>query len=417
MVGLSHQTAPVEFREQVALDQAGIVRTLNGLREDHSTAEALVLSTCNRTEIYAVFTDDGDHHAELSDLLASGTGVPREQLGDHIYRRSDRDVVEHLFMVAGGLDSMVVGENQILGQVREAYSSAVTCRTNGPLVNKLLHRALRVGKQVRTRTGIGAGRTSVAAVACDLAEKIFSDLTSRSMLLVGAGETGELVARHALDRGIRELRIANRTKARAEELVGRLGGEAVSWDGLWDAVAAADVLVTATAATEPVITAGPMRQAMGRRQAPLFIIDIAVPRDVDPAVDSLPDVFLYDIDALQEVLREGSERRRGEVHRARAIVAAECDKFIEWHRRQGVTPTIVQMRDQFEGIRATELERLRDKLAEEDFERVERMTRAMVNKLLHHPTVQMKQAASQPEGGSLVKALRLLLGLDEEGGR
>ncbi len=417
MVGLSHQTAPVEFREQVALDQAGIVRTLNSLRESHEVAEAMVLSTCNRTEIYAVYTDDGKHYGDLTELLSGGTALPRADLEGHVYRRADRDVVEHLFMVAAGLDSMVVGENQILAQVREAYSSAVTCRTNGPLVNKLLHRSLRVGKQVRTRTGIGEGRRSVAAVACDLAEKIFADLSDRTLLLVGAGETGELVARHALDRGVRELLVTNRTLERAEELARSLRGTVVSWDHLWDAVADADVLVTATGATEPVVTAEPLQRAIAHRKTPLFVIDIAVPRNVDPEVDRLQDVFLYDIDALQEMVKEVGERRRAEVHRARAIVSAEVDKFAQWHRTQGVTPTIVQMREQFEGIRAAELEKLRGKLSDDDLKAVERMTRAMVNKLLHHPTVQMKQSASEPEGGTLVKALRLLLGLDEEGGR
>lgn len=417
MIGLSHQTAPVEFREQVALDQAGVVRTLNALRENHDVVEAMVLSTCNRTEIYAVYADDGKHYGELTELLASGTSLPGDDLAGHVYRRADRDVVEHLFMVAAGLDSMVVGENQILAQVREAYSSAVTCRTNGPLVNKLLHHSLRVGKQVRTRTGIGEGRRSVAAVACDLAEKIFADLSERTMLLVGAGETGALVARHALDRGIRQLVITNRTLERAEELAAELGGAVVPWDDLWKAVADADVLVTATGASEPVVTAAPLQRAISRRKTPLFIIDIAVPRDVDPAVDRLPDVFLYDMDALQEMVKEVGERRRAEVHRARAIVAGECDKFAEWHRRQGVTPTIVQMREQFERIRVAELEKLDGKLADEDLQKVDQATRAMVNKLLHHPTVQMKQSATQPEGGTLVKALRLLLGLDEEGGR
>jgi len=417
MVGLSHQTAPVEFREQVALDQPGIVRTLNSLRETSTVVEAMVLSTCNRTEVYAVYSDDDGHHDELADLLASGTTLPREELDGHVYRRSDRDVVEHLFMVAGGLDSMVIGENQILGQVRDAYSHAVTCRTNGPLVNKLLHRALRVGKQVRTQTGVGEGRMSVAAVACDLAEKIFADLDERTLLMVGAGETGELVARHALDRGIRQLLITNRTYERAEAVAEELGGTPVPWEQLDEALNDTDVLVTSTGATEPVITAPLIRRAVARRKTPLFIIDIAVPRDVDPDVDRIEDVFLYDIDALQEVVKEVVERRRGEVHRARAIVAGECDKFLEWHRRQGVTPTIVQMREQFEGVRQAEIEKLRGKLSDEDFKRGDGMTRGMVNKLLHHPTVQMKQSASKPEGGSMVKALRLLLGLDEEGGR
>ncbi len=417
MVGLSHQTAPVEFREQVALDQPGIVRTLNSLRETPTVTEAIVLSTCNRTELYAIYNDDEGHHDELADLLFSGTTLPRDLLENHVYRRSDREVVEHLFMVAGGLDSMVIGENQILGQVRDAYTHAVTCRTNGPLVNKLLHWALRVGKQIRTQTGVGEGRMSVAAVACDLAEKIFADLEKRSMLLVGAGETGELVARHARDRGIGRLLITNRTYERAEALAEELGGTTVAWDDLWSAVAEADVLVTSTGATEPVITAAPLKRAIAHRRNPLFVIDIAVPRDVAPDVDRLDDVFLYDIDALQEVVKEVVERRSGEVHRARAIVSAELDKFVEWHERQEVTPTIVQMREQFEGVRQAELDKLRGKLSDDDFKRVDGVTRGMVNKLLHHPTVQMKQSASRSEGGTMVRALRLLLGLDEERGR
>lgn len=417
MVGLSHQTAPVAFRERVAMDADGVVRTLNRLRESGQYTESLVLSTCNRTEVYAVLPPEVDEHDAMLAVLADSSGVPVDEIESHTYRRHDRDVAEHLFMVAAGLDSMVVGENQIQAQVREAFSMAVACRTNGPLLNKLLHWALRAGKQVRTSTGVGHGRLSVASVACDLAQKIFADLSTRSVLLVGAGETGELVARHMRDRGVTDLAITNRTAARAESLASRLGGRTVPFDGLWTAVAQADVLITSTSATEPIVTAGPLGKALGRRRTPLFIIDIAVPRDVHPGVDGLHNVFLYDIDALEEVVRTSIDRRRAEVHRARAIVASEVDKFVGWQQRQQVTPTIVQMREQFETVRVAEVEKLRRDLSDEDFERVDRATRALVAKLLHHPTVGMKRAAGREDSGKLLTAFRQLLGLDEEPSR
>ena len=417
MVGLSHQTTSVAFRERVALDRDGSIRLLNLLREKADVAEGLVVSTCNRTEVYAVFHGEAATHDALTGMLAEQTGVPHEELNSHVYRRQDEDVVEHLFMVASGLDSMVVGENQILAQVREAYSHSVACRANGPVVNKLLHWSLRIGKQVRTRTGVGEGHVSVAAAACELAQKIYADLSRHSVLLVGAGATGQLVVRHMLDHGVQDLTIANRTLARAQELTGNLAGKPIELDGIWQVLPTTDVLITSTAATEPLISEGLLKKALAGRKTPLFIIDIAVPRDVDPAVDSLDSVFLYDLDALQKVVAENVDRRRAEVHRARAMVAAEVPKFASWHRSQSVTPTIIQLRDQFEQTRVQELEKLRKTLDDEDFDKVERMTRAMVNKLLHHPTVQMKQAARSPEGGTMIRAFRQLLGLDEEPGR
>lgn len=414
LLGLSHQTASVDFRERVALDQHGAVRLLNRLRETPGIEESLVISTCNRTEIYAVAQDDLDILEPMAALLADQTGVHREELDAHVYRRADRDVVHHLFMVASGLDSMVVGENQILGQVKEAYSNAVTTRAKGPLVDALMHRAFMLGKQVRTQTGLGRGRLSVAGVACELAEKIFHDLSTRKVLLVGAGETGELVITHLKEHGVTDITVTNRTLVRAEELSVRFGGRAVPFDGLWDAVGQAEILITSTAAAEPVITAEPLRRALGRRATPLFIIDIAVPRDVAADVDDLADVFLYDIDALQTVVRETIDKRRGEVHRARAMVAEATDRFVDWQRSQAVTPTIVQVREQFEAIRHDEIEKLKGQMTAADFEVVDRATRAIINKLLHHPTVHIKQAAKKPDSGPVLQAFRLLLGLDDE---
>ena len=417
MVGLSHQTAPVAFRERVAMDADGVVRTLNRLRESGQFTESLVLSTCNRTEVYAVLPPEVDEHDAMLAVLADSSGVPVDEIESHTYRRHDRDVAEHLFMVAAGLDSMVVGENQIQAQVREAFSMAVACRTNGPLLNKLMHWALRVGKQVRTSTGIGHGRLSVASVACDLAQKIFADLSSRSVLLLGAGDTGELVARHMLDRGVTDLSITNRTARRAEDLAQRLGGRTVPYDDLWVAVAQADVLITSTSAPEPIIAAAPLTQALARRRAPLFIIDIAVPRDVAPEVDDLRNVFLYDIDALEEVVRTSIGRRRAEVHRARAMVAAEVEKFVGWQQRQHVTPTIVQMREQFESVRTAEMDKLRRPGGDDHSAGGAGATRARGAKLLHHPTVGMKRAAGREDSGKLLTAFRQLLGLDEEPNR
>jgi glutamyl-tRNA reductase len=411
MIGISHATAPVAARECLALDDTARARVFDDLAENAGVLEAMVLSTCNRTEIYALL-DEQTAHDDLVRALRAGSGQAPADAEEYLFRHCGDDVAEHLFSVVSGLDSMVLGESQIVAQVREAHRSAAEAGLSGKVLDGLLRRALKVGKAVRNRTEIGAGHTSVAGVACDLARKVHDDLDRRTVVLIGAGETGELVVRHLLDSGVGELLIVNRTHGRALALAERLGGEAWPFEQLAEAVGRADVLITSTAAPRPLITSALLARAIPGRQRPLFIIDIAVPRDVSPDVDSIDEVYRYDLDTLSGLVEANLGSRCQALHAAREIVAAEVDKFAGWLRQQAVTPTILQLREQFESVRQLELEKLRSGLSDEDFRQVERATRAMVNRLLHLPTVQIKQAAREAESEPLVKAFRFLLGLD-----
>jgi glutamyl-tRNA reductase len=414
MIGVSHATAPVAARECLALDEEARVRVFDHLAGASGVLEAMVLSTCNRTEVYALL----DHQAPDDGLiraLRAGTGRATAGAEDYLFRRSGDDVAQHLFSVVSGLDSMVLGESQIVAQVREAHRSAADAGLTGRVLDGLLRRALKVGKAVRNRTDIGAGHTSVAGVACDLARKVHGDLDQRTVVLIGAGETGELVVRHLLDSGVGDLRIVNRTRERAQDLAERLGGHAEPFEDLADWVGRADVLITSTAAPHPIITAELLGGAIAGRQRPLFIIDIAVPRDVSPDVDAIDEVYRYDLDTLSGLVQTNLGSRCQALHAAREIVAGEVEKFAGWLRQQAVTPTILQLREQFEDVRRLELEKLRSGLSEEDFRLADRATQAMVNRLLHLPTVQIKQAAREAESEPLVKAFRFLLGLDGVG--
>ncbi len=413
LLGISHNTAPVAVRERIALDGMRARQLLDRLRSTPGVAEALVLSTCNRTEVYAVFDDGEPDPGRLLVSLCDVTGEAAATLEGHVYRLQGADVAHHLFSVAAGLDSMVIGESQILAQVRAAYAASVAARASGAVLDAMLHRAFRVGKAVRSRTGVGCGRVSVGGVACDLADKLFGGLGSRSVLLVGAGETGELVARHLVEDGVGELWITNRTGSRARDLVSELGGRAIPWDRFDRTLGSADVVITAVAAAEPILSAARLARARAGRDEPLLLIDIAVPRNVCEDVSGLHEVYLYDLDALQEVVRGADERRCEEVHAARAIVGDEVAKLGAWLRQQRVNPAIVQLRQQFEAIRQAEMEKLRRDLDPEALAQVDRATRALTNRLLHHPTVGLKHAARRPDSEPLLAAFLRLLGLED----
>jgi glutamyl-tRNA reductase len=400
LVGASHRTASVELRERLDFSSRGLDHALSALAAHPVVPEAVIVSTCNRAEIYVACEQPDRVREELVTFMGEYHRLPATEVRAHSYAHIDAEAARHLFRVASGLDSLVVGEPQILGQVKDAYAAASEAHTAGPLLNKLFHAAFGVGKRVRSETGLTEGAVSVSFAAVTLARKIFGNLSGCRVLVVGAGEMSKLTATHLKAQGIAELKIVSRTRASAEQLASEVGGTVIGWSDLARALRDADIVITATGAQMPIIDKAMVRAAVPvNRTRPLFIIDIAVPRDVAPDAGDVEQVFLYNIDDLQTIVRENLERRGSEVSRAEAIVDEELRKFLVWQRSRGAIPTVVALRQRFEAIRQSELQRLAPKLSQlppEARERVEEITRLIVEKLLIHPTEQLK-AAGDPE--------------------
>jgi glutamyl-tRNA reductase len=394
LVGISHHVAPVELRERVALPlerAASLARALG---------DAVCLSTCNRTEVYLA----GDDSARALSSLEEIAGEPLRSVA---YRMHDDAAALHLFRVSAGLDSLIPGESEILGQVRAAFDAA----SPGPLLDRVFRQALQLGKRVRTETAIGESPASVPAAAAALAAQVFGDLKGRKVLLVGAGRIGELAAGNLSARGASIAYVANRTPESAAELATRFGGAPISLDDVPLKLGEVDVVLTSSAAPGLMID---RRDVPSRRRHPLFFIDIAVPRDVDPSVQTLDGCFLYDIDDLEAVVSETLEGRRAEAEVAERLVVEETERFREWRASLDVVPAISALRLRAEEIRATELEKL-SSLPAAELERLDQVTAQIVAKLLHEPTVRMKEAAADGGGEAYAAAIRRLFGLDEPG--
>jgi glutamyl-tRNA reductase len=413
-VGLSHRTAPVELRETVDFSRAGLEVALQALAHRAACPETVVLSTCNRAEIYAVAESDAAAET-LTSFFGDYHGIDSTRLNGHLYCHRGVDVARHLFRVAAGLDSLVVGEPQILGQVKTAYAAASDLRYTGTVTHRLFHTAFAVGKRVRSETALGEGAVSVSYAAIELAKKIFGDLSGLTVLILGAGEMAELTGVHLRSQRVKQITIASRTLASAENLARELEGQAVPWTNLRAALTHADIIVTATGATEPVLTRPVVEEAMrSRRDRPLFVIDIALPRDVDPAVGDLDQVFLYHMDDLQSIVNENLARRSSELESAEAIVDQEVSRFASWLQTREVVPTIVALRQRFEGIRQSELRRLEPKLASlppDARARIDEITRLLVEKLLLTPTEQLKSVGDETVFVAYAEALHLLFAL------
>ena len=413
-VGLSHRTAPVELRESVDFARRGLDAAIAALRARSIGQEAVVLSTCNRAEIYAAADGDAAPDA-IGRFFSEYHSVSHSEMSRHLYVHKGPDVARHLFRVAAGLDSLVVGEPQILGQVKSAYTRANDLRATGTLTNRLFHSAFAVGKRVRTETGLAEGAVSVSYAAIALAKKIFGELGGLNVLILGAGEMAKLTGTHLQAQRVKQLVIASRTLETADALATELNGRAVPWSAMGQALASADIVVTATGSREPVLTRAGVEEAMrSRRSRPLFVIDIAVPRDVDPAAGSLDQVFLYNIDDLQSIVKENLARRSSEVQRAELIVREEVDRFRAWMQSREVVPTVIALRQRFEAIRKAELERLEPKLASlppEARARVDEVTHLLIEKLLLTPTERLKGADDEAQAVAYADALNRLFSL------
>ena len=394
LLGVSHRTAPVELRERIDFSSGGLDQALTALARRPGAREAVVVSTCNRAELYVACDDAAAATDDLLRFLSEYHEVPADQLRAHVYQQHDADVARHLFRVASGLDSLVVGEPQIMGQVKDAYSVASTLQTVGPLLNKLFHWSFGVSKRVRSETALAEGAVSVSFAAVTLAKKIFGNLAGRRVLVVGAGEMGKLTAQHLKAQGIGRLTITSRTLAHAEALAEEVEGVVMQWERLTDALREADIVITSTGSSLPVLTRAMVRSAVpASRTQPLFLIDIAVPRDVEPEAGDIEQVFLYNIDDLQAIVRDNLTKRSAEVGKAEQIVDDEVKRFAQWQRARGAIPTVIALRQRFEEIRRTELQRLEPKIAQlppEARGRVDEITRLIVEKLLLQPTEQLK---------------------------
>jgi len=404
LVGTSHHLAPLELRERVAFPRDAAAALARELAE--AGLESVCLSTCNRTELYLATDDPDTAEAAAEARLAA--------VGDALYRLRDQAAALHLFRVAAGLDSMVPGEGEILGQVRTAYEIGAT----GPFLDRLFRQALHAGRKARAQTAIGESPASVSSAAAALAEQVFGDLDGRTIVLLGAGKVSELAARNLLSRGARVAVVANRSTDRAESLAARLGAEPLSLERVGEVLREAEVVVSSTSAPGFVLRRDDVAGALrGRRGRPLLFVDLAVPRDLDPEIASLDGCYLYDLDDLEAVVTETLAGRRREAERAEGIVAAEAARFREWQASLDVVPAIASLRARAEEIRAAELAKAEPRLGrltEGERRTVESVTAQIVNKLLHLPTVRMKQAAAAADGVLYADAVRHLFGLGED---
>jgi glutamyl-tRNA reductase len=415
VAGLSHRTAPIAVREQLVVDEDKLREILADLTGRGTCAEVMIVSTCNRVEVYGVAEVPGEARGAAFRQLGAQRGIGLPTLEPLLYIKDGAEAVQHAFRVASSLDSMVLGEPQILGQVKDAFALAQSCRTVGPVLHSLMSQAFAVAKRVRSDTEVGRHAVSVSFAAVELARRIFDGLEGRSVLLVGAGEMGELAARHFQDHGTLPCYVANRTASRAQELARDLSGTAVPFEDLFSVMAQVDIVITSTAAPEPIVTSDDLAEALhARRGRPLFFIDIAVPRNVEPAVNDLDNVFVYDVDALRSVVDANLRERKRQAQRAESLVEREVAKFSDRLRSLEVVPTIVSLREKLEEIRKAELARTLTRLPGADEatrQAFEALSQGIVNKILHAPTVKLRDSSKAGHGRRWVEVISELFGL------
>jgi glutamyl-tRNA reductase len=415
LIGMNHRSAPLDVRERGCFDEGDVPKALARILESTSASEALILSTCNRVEILARSNDGPKMADEVRAFFARERQFDAEALDRHVYLLEGSQAVRHVFTVACGLDSMVLGESQILGQLKRAYAVAREAGSTGPVLDHLLQHALSAAKRVRTTTGISRHAVSIAYAAANLARTIFDDLEGRSALLLGAGKITELAARHLMSQGVTDLTVTNRTYARASTLAASLSGTAVAWDEFARELERVDIVLTGTAAAVPVLTRQQVKQALrGRRGRPLFIVDIAVPRDVEPSVHELEGVYLYDIDDLQGIVDSGLAERRRAADEARRMLDVEVVAFDRWRQAVNLAPTIAALYEHVHNVGREELERYARRLqtlTPEQRAVVLDLTRSLIQKVLHTPIVSLKSAAERGEAAPRAALYREIFGL------
>ncbi|MGA2202032.1 MAG: glutamyl-tRNA reductase [Terriglobales bacterium] len=418
LIGINHKTAPVEVRERLAIPESRLAEACKKLAEHPAVAEGMIVSTCNRVEFIAHMQNGS---GDLREFLREYFEVDLGQFESHLYEFREDEAVRHVFRVAASLDSMVVGEPQILGQVKEAYATARAVGAVSAQLDQLLTRAFAVAKRVRTETAVGSSSVSIASVAVELAEKIFGNLNGKSVYLVGAGKMSELAARHLLAHGAASLFVANRTYDRAIRMAQKFNGQAIEFSRLYDTCDRADIVITSTGSPHFIFRREHGEKLMAlRRNKPMFFIDIAVPRDVDPEMNKLDGIFVYDIDDLQQAVSSHVSDRKKEAEKAEAIVNDEVEKFQARLQALDVVPTIVSLQDHLETIRQAEIDRVRGRLGSMTTDQelaVEALTRGIVNKIMHTPISTLKTAARDPESTTVIDLVRRLFNLhnkDEE---
>lgn len=414
LIGMSHKTAPLEMRERLQLLCGEGSGPLAELMRLPGILEVLYLATCNRVEILACTRDGAQAVEVLKAFIYRQGNLSITEMEKCLYIHQDLEAVRHLFRVTSSLDSMVMGEPQILGQMKEAYRMAVESRATGVFLNRISHHAFQVAKRVRTETGIAGNAVSVSYAAVELAKKIFGDLKKKAILLIGAGEMSELAARHLLRQGVGSIRIANRTYARAEAMAAEFQGVPVPFERFPEVLPEVDIVIASTGAPGYILNTEMVRAALKRRNRLLFLIDIAVPRDIDPAAGEIDNVYLYNIDHLQDVVDANREGRRAEAMKAEEIITEEVGAFERWFNALEVVPTIVALREKVEGIVKGELERSSTwlgKLGEEERNRVEILAASIVNKILHDPMIGLKEESRDKDALPFVAAVRRLFKL------
>jgi glutamyl-tRNA reductase len=417
-LGVSHKTAPLDLRERLSLTEGSAVGALRELTLAEGIHEAAAISTCNRTELYLVVSDTVEAESTALGVLTRQADIPPTELLGHLYSHRGVEAADHLFRVTAGLDSMIVGEAEIQGQVKRAYELALVEGATGPILNRLFRGALAAGGRVREETRIGEKGLSIPSVAVELARRTLGDLGERRVLVVGAGETAELVARALVARGVSTVFVANRHYDRAIGLAQRFGGEAVRFEELPAQLEVADIVVTATNSPHHIVERDDLAQVMATREGrPLLLVDIAVPRDIEPACRELAGVSLHDLDDVQQIAERNASGREAEARRAEPILAAELDRFERWHAALEVAPTIGALRERADEVVRrvlAENEGRWESISEADRERLAAMAKAIASRLLHEPTLRMKRAAGGDEAYLYVSALRELFGLDAD---
>jgi glutamyl-tRNA reductase len=416
VAGLNHKIADVDVREKLAFNGPKLEEGLTRFKELSGVEEAIILSTCNRVELYANVGDARKASESIKDFLSEFHNIKRGSLDNALYFYDDTNAVRHVFRVASSLDSMVVGEQQILGQLKDAFDLALSKKTTGILLNKLMKKAISVAKRVRTETRIAENAVSISFAAVELAKKIFTDLSKRVFMLLGAGEMAELAAKHLISTGVKEVLVSNRTFERACELSKEFKGRPVKFEEFIQEMVRTDIVICSTGAPTYILTKNQMQKVMReRKQRQVFIIDISVPRNIDPEINDLDNVYLYNVDDLQGVVHANMFERQKEAEKAEKIIEEEIDTFLKWQSSLDSVPTIVALREKAEEIKKEELDKLLHKIpgiGEKEREAIEYMAAALVNKLIHPPTAALKEASEDKD--AMVATIRRLYGIDGE---